>query len=234
MGATDFGYTIAKQFKLKIIPCKPSLVPFTLSQAQLKTLPNLAGISVKVMTSCNDQAFTESMLFTHKGLSGPAILQISNYWQAGDTVTINLLPNLNLAAIIQKWQTEKPNAELTTLMATLFPKRLVQTFLQFVCKTPIPNKAIKQYTTKEIKAIASLFQTWSITPTGTEGYRKAEVTRGGIDTNELSSKTFEAKKVKGLYFIGEVIDVTGWLGGYNFQWAWSSGYCAGQSINAPP
>ena len=220
IGASGFGYEIVGQFGLKLVSCREGLVSLTLHK---NTLGNLSGISVDVVVSCRDQAFREALLFTHRGLSGPAILQISNYWQPGDKIEINLLPNLDLAQRIRQWQKQKPDAELKNLLSTLLTKRLAQQVLT----ASHPNKAVKQYNEREIEAIAHSFHHWCLCPSGTEGYRKAEVTRGGIDTNELSSKTFETKKVKGLYFIGEVLDVTGWLGGYNLQWAWSSGYCAG-------
>jgi predicted Rossmann fold flavoprotein len=220
IGASGFGYEIAKQFGLNIIPTYPALVPLTLSS---KRFQNLAGISVDVNVSCNKKTFRDSILFTHKGLSGPAILQISNYWNKGNEIIINLLPDINLTEMIEKWQKERPKAELKNLMSELLPKRIVLTFLQL-------NKPINQYNKKEIGKIADVFHKWRIIPSGTEGYKIAEVTKGGIDTKELSSKTFESHKVKGLYFIGEVLDVTGELGGFNLHWAWASGYCAGQFV----
>ena len=160
------------------------------------------------------------------GLSGPVMLQISNYWQTGAELSINLLPDLDLAAQLPQWQAHHPKLELKTLLNPLWPKRLGQ----YLFKTQLRNKAMQQYTPRELTQVASQLHQWRIRPTGTEGFRKAEVTRGGVDTAEISSKTFEAKKQAGLYFIGEVLDVTGWLGGYNFQWAWASGYCAGQFV----
>ncbi|MBU1630407.1 MAG: NAD(P)/FAD-dependent oxidoreductase [Candidatus Omnitrophica bacterium] len=220
MGASGFGYDIAKQFELNVNPTYPALVPFTLNN---KKSIDLAGISVDALVSCNGQSFRESILFTHKGLSGPAILQISNYWNKGDEIVINLLPDLNLAVLIEKWQKERPKAELKNLMSELLPKRIVLTFLKL-------NKPINQYNQKEITQIAETFHKWRITPSGTEGYKIAEVTKGGVDTKEISSKTFESHKVNGLYFIGEVLDVTGELGGFNLHWAWASGYAAGQFV----
>ena len=223
IGATDFGYRIAKQFGLAIEPCRPGLVSFTLNQTGLKETEGLAGTSADALVSCNGKSFRESILFTHKGLSGPAILQISNYWEPGDTVTIDLLPDFNLAEAIRKWQAERPKAELKNLVSERVTKRLAQQWLALSCE----NRPVNQYNQKEIAVICARFHQWRIIPSGTSGYSIAEVTRGGVDTNELSSKTFEAKRVKGLFFIGEVVDVTGWLGGYNFQWAWASGRCAG-------
>ncbi len=220
MGASGFGYDIAKQFELNVNPTYPALVPFTLNN---KKFIDLAGISLDTVVSCNKKSFKESILFTHKGLSGPAILQISNYWNKGDEIVINLLPDLNLAVLIEKWQKERPKAELKNLMSELLPKRIVLTFLKL-------NKPINQYNQKEIAQIAETFHKWRIVPSGTEGYKIAEVTKGGVDTKEISSKTFESHKVNGLYFIGEVLDVTGELGGFNLHWAWASGYCAGQFV----
>ena len=226
IGATDFGYKIAEQFGIKIIDPEPALVPFTWNKNDLKNYSELSGISVDSIVSCNGKSFRENILFTHKGLSGPAILQISNYWYKGDDIEISLLPEIDLSEKIIEWKTESPKSLLMTLLSTILPKRVVQIFIELAGY----DKPINQYNQKEIEKACSLFNNWSIIPAGTEGFEKAEVTKGGIDTNELSSKTFETKKIKGLFFIGEAIDVTGWLGGYNFQWAWSSGYCAGQFV----
>ncbi len=226
IGATSFGYNIAHQFGVNIIPCKPGLVPLLLSDRTLKTIGDLAGVSAEAIVTCKGQSFTGSILFTHKGLSGPAILQISNYWNEGEEISINFLPGVDLDELIKNWKSEKPKVELKNLISTLLTKRIAHRFLNlFHDDTPV-----NQYNEKEISEIAKTFHQWRVIPSGTEGFGKAEVTVGGIDTNELSSKTFECKKVSGLYFIGEVVDVTGWLGGYNFQWAWSSGYCAGQFV----
>ena len=226
IGATGFGFTVAKQFGIKVIACQPGLVPLTFSDELLKGLIDLSGISVDASVSCNGQTFRGFILFTHKGLSGPAILQISNYWQLGDEIIINLLPDIDLEKTIKNWQKERPKSELKKQIGYLLTQRLARIFL----RSSYYDKPVKQYDEKEIIVIASIFHQWRISPSGTEGYRKAEVTKGGIDTNELSSKTFETRKVKGLYFVGEVIDVTGWLGGFNLQWAWSSGYCAGNYV----
>lgn len=226
IGATSFGYDVAAQFGINIIPCKPGLVPLLLSDKTLKIIGDLAGVAADAMVTCKGQSFTGSILFTHKGLSGPAILQISNYWNEGDEILINLLPRIDLNEMIKHWKREKPKAELKNLLATLITKRLAYKLLSLYHD----DKPVNQYNEKEISDIAKTFHQWRIIPSGTEGFQKVEVTTGGIDTDELSSKTFESKKVKGLYFIGEVVDVTGWLGGYNFQWAWSSGFCAGQFV----
>ena len=226
IGATGFGYKVAEQFGLNVVACQPGLVPLTLSKSDLNNFGDLSGISVDAVASCNGQSFRESILFTHRGLSGPAILQISNYWQSGDEVVIDLLPDLDLVQIIKQWQKERPKTELKNLIGELLTKRLAHRLLELW----FHNKPVNQYGEKEISEIAAIFHKWRIIPSGTEGYKVAEVTRGGVDTDELSSKTFEARKVKGLYFIGEVVDVTGRLGGYNLQWAWSSGFCAGQFV----
>jgi len=226
IGATSFGYDLATQFGINVISCKPGLVPLLLSESTLKEPGDLAGVSADALVNCKEQSFRGSILFTHKGLSGPAILQISNYWNEGDEILINLLPGIDLNEKIKQWEREKPKAELKNLLATLITKRLAYKLLSLYHD----DKPVNQYNDKEISEIAKTFQQWRIVPSGTEGFQKAEVTTGGIDTDELSSKTFESKKVKGLYFIGEVVDVTGWLGGYNFQWAWASGFCAGQFV----
>ncbi|MFY9269204.1 MAG: NAD(P)/FAD-dependent oxidoreductase [Candidatus Manganitrophaceae bacterium] len=223
IGATDFGYRVARQFGLNLLPCRPGLVSLTLNPRNLEEINGLSGTSAEALVSCRDQTFRESILFTHTGLSGPAILQISNYWEPGDPVTINLLPDVDLTEAIKRWQKERPKAELKNLIGERLTKRLAEQWLGLSGG----NKPVGRYTQKEIAAISVRFHQWEIIPSGTGGYRLAEVTKGGIDTEELSSKTFETKRVKGLYFIGEVIDVTGWLGGYNFQWAWASGRCAG-------
>ncbi len=226
IGATGFGYEVAEQFGLKVLSRQPGLVPLTFSKNDLENFSDLSGISVDAAVSCNGQSFRESILFTHRGLSGPAVLQISNYWQSGDEVVINLLPDIDLAETIKQWQKERPKAELKNLIGELLTRRVAHRWLEVWYH----NKPANQYNEKEINEVADIFHVWRIRPSGTEGYKVAEVTRGGVDTNELSSKTFETRKIKSLYFIGEVVDVTGWLGGYNLQWAWSSGYCAGQFV----
>jgi predicted Rossmann fold flavoprotein len=223
IGATDFGYRVAKQFGLKVRSCRPGLVSLTLNPRDLKETEGLSGTSAEARVSCHGQTFSDSILFTHKGLSGPAILQISTYWEPGDEVMIDLLPDFDLAGAITRWRVERPNAELKTLIGERLTRRLALRWLELSSG----NKPVSHYHSKEIAAIGARFHQWRIVPSGTGGYSVAEVTKGGLDTDELSSKTFEARRVKGLYFIGEVIDVTGWLGGYNFQWAWASGHCAG-------
>lgn len=229
MGATGFGYDLAKQFGLKVTPRHAALVPFTLKGDWLSLAQSLAGVSLTVSVRCRDQSFTEALLFTHKGLSGPAILQISNYWYPGDAIEVDFLPSESLAEQLQRWRDIGAKAELKTLLSRLMPARFVQTWLESQLPT-VADRPLAELTRAEMDALVQLFQHWQCAPTGTEGYRTAEVTRGGVNTDEVSSKTFEAKAVPGLYFIGEVLDVTGWLGGYNFQWAWASGWCAGQVV----
>jgi predicted Rossmann fold flavoprotein len=222
-GATGFGYEIAAQFGLAVIACKPALVPLTYQPADLKRYGSLSGISIIAAAATGSTSFTDAILFTHKGLSGPAILQLSSYWTPGEPITLDLLPHLRLNEAILKWKSERPKAALKTLLREHLPERLAHCFLDLHGQ----NRPVRQLTERDAAALARMFHHWQIQPSGTEGYGKAEVTRGGIDTRELSSKTFESRKVPGLYFIGEVLDVTGWLGGFNFQWAWASGHCAG-------
>lgn len=224
MGATSFGYDAARQFGLNIIPCKPALTGLILKgQGKFK---ELAGVSAEANVKCDSRSFRENILFTHKGVSGPAILQISNYWNKGEKIEIDFLPADNAGRLIEEWKLSNPKAEVKNLIGRIIPKKLV---LHLIPQS-IADKNILSLNSKDIKYIQQAIHEYRIEPEAPEGYDKAEVTRGGVDTNELSSKTFESKKVEGLYFIGEVIDVTGWLGGYNFQWAWSSGYCAGQYV----
>ncbi len=225
MGSSDVGIRIAKQFGLKSIPFSPALVPFTFTQEILNgLLAGLAGISTEVTASCGEGYFREHMLFTHRGLSGPAMLQISSYWNRGETLAINLLPGRNVPEWLHSMQKQRPKTELKTVLTEILPTRLAQR----LCETLFLNRPLGQYSDKQLQTIAEQLQTWELTPAGTEGMRTAEVSLGGVDTRELSSKTMEARKIPGLYFIGETVDVTGWLGGYNFQWAWSSGWSAGQ------
>lgn len=227
MGSTSFGIQLAKQFNLKNIPFRAGLVPFTFPQEKLEGFfKDLAGIALEVDVSCNNAHFREQMLFTHRGLSGPAMLQISSYWNKQDSLEVNLLPDLNAQDWLQEQQQANPNTELKNVLAHILPKRLAYR----LCETYFSNKPLKQFNEHEIEKIAALLNAFPFKPSGTEGMRTAEVALGGVDTSELSSKTFEAHKVKGLYFIGETIDVTGHLGGYNFQWAWASGWCAGQYV----
>jgi predicted Rossmann fold flavoprotein len=230
MGATDFGYQIARQFGLKIRRCRPGLVSLTLKTGDVKKIEGLSGSSADAVVSCRGRSFRDAMLFTHTGLSGPAILQISNYWEPGDPITINLLPEYDLTDAIAVWRHDRPRAELKTLIGQRLTRRLAERWLGLAMTSPGGNKPVSHYGKEEIAAINARFHQWRIIPSGTSGYRVAEVTNGGVDTDELSSKTFECHRVKGLYFIGEVVDVTGWLGGYNFQWAWASGHCAGEYV----
>ena len=227
LGATPFGYKIAEQFGLNVLPTRAALVPFTLHDKDKETLAELSGIAVDVYASCNDTTFKEAMLFTHRGLSGPAMLQISSYWEAGDSLSINTLPSHDTHVFIKEARESTPDALLATCLNKVFPKRMVQSFIEHNQWRNVP---VKQLSHTECDTIANTLENWQVKPNGTEGYRTAEVTIGGVDTNELSSKTMMAKNVEGLYFIGEVVDVTGWLGGFNFQWAWSSGWAAGQVV----
>jgi len=225
LGATAFGYQLAEQFGLKVLPVRAALVPLTWQPADKAVFEEISGVALPVTAEANDVVFPEDMLFTHRGLSGPAILQISSFWQPGDDLLINLLPQLDLPAFLQEQQQKHPEQELKTVLGKVLPKRLVEKLLEIKVVNNQPLKALQH---KSIANISQSLHNYVFKPNGTEGYRTAEVTLGGVDTNELSSKTMEAKKQPGLYFVGEVMDVTGWLGGYNFQWAWSSGWVAGQ------
>jgi predicted Rossmann fold flavoprotein len=226
LGATDFGYRIARQFGLRIEEPKPALVPLTLTSQMLTRLARLSGISLDVLVRCRSQEFRENILITHRGLSGPAILQISSYWQSGEPISINLLPDDDVLDLLKDRDPEGSGIELATLLSRHLPKRFAQAW----CEIYPSSKPLKQYTSGELQDTAQKLHNMQITPSGTEGFKKAEVTAGGVATTELSSQTMGAKRVPGLYFIGEVVDVTGQLGGYNFQWAWASGYAAGQYV----
>lgn len=231
MGASAFGYEVAGQFGLDLVPMQAALVPFTLGEVLRQHLSSLSGSSLQVSVSCKEVSFTEDMLFTHRGLSGPAILQISSYWQAGSEVEINLLPQIDLLDELKEKQKKRSNAELKTVLAEYMSKNMVQVFLQlWFADSGYANKALKHFNHQQFQEIAGQFHRWVFKPSGTEGYRTAEVTSGGVSTEELSSKTMEAKKQQGLYFIGEVLDVTGQLGGFNFQWAWASAVAAGNYV----
>ena len=228
LGATPFGYQLAEQFGLSMVPTSAGLVPFTLHKEDKEAFSELSGIAVPVVVeSESGESFKENLLFTHRGLSGPSILQISSYWNAGQKILIDLLPNNDLSEELDKMREAHPNQSVKNSLAKLLPKRVVETLLS---TTLFQERSLKQVNNKEQEQLCSLIHQWKVLPNGTEGYRTAEVTLGGVNTDELSSKTMESKKVPGLYFVGEVMDVSGWLGGYNFQWAWSSGYVAG--INA--
>ena len=224
LGATPFAYKIAEQFNLEVLPTRAGLVPFTLDPALKEVLAEVSGISTNVTVTTNNTSFAEDMLITHRGLSGPAILQISSYWHSGGIVEIDLLPSENITDIINKALSEQPNVSTKNLLSNHFAKRFVEKLIDLF---EIPNVPIKQLSHKQIQLLSENIHSWKLKPSGTEGYRTAEVTIGGLNTNHLSSKTMEVKTVPGLFFIGEATDVTGWLGGYNFQWAWSSGWVAG-------
>ena len=224
LGATDFGYRIARQFGLRIEQPRPALVPLTLASRIQKQLTTLSGISLDALVDCCDKEFRENILITHRGLSGPAILQISTYWRSGESISLNLLPTEDLVEILL--QNRNSSMELANLLSRYLPKRFAQAW----CELYADSRPLKQYTEHEFHDIAQKIHRMRLTPSGTEGYRKAEVTAGGVATAELSSQTMEARRIPGLYFIGEVVDVTGELGGYNFQWAWASGHAAGEHV----
>lgn len=233
MGATDFGHRVAKQFDISVTDIRPGLVPFTFDQKEKQQFMELSGVSIDsnidVITQDkkrNAPSFRENILFTHKGLSGPAVLQISSYWLPGETIEVCLLPDVDLAQELKELQQDNPKKHLHTVLQQHFPQRVVDCF----CDEEDIQQPLQTYKHADLQRIADLFQKWQFIPSGTEGYKKAEVTLGGVNTDEISSKTFEAKNVEGLYFIGEVLDVTGHLGGFNFQWAWASAYCAGQYV----
>lgn len=224
IGASGIGYRIATEFGLKVTELKPALVPFIFSQKDLEIFGELSGISIDAAIKCNKMEFHRNILFTHRGLSGPAILQVSSYWKEGDTIVIDLLPDIDIYGIFISRQINKSKIDMYNLLSEFLPSR----FAKIWCDLNIQSKPVNQYNEKELKAITHKVHNWEIKPDSTENFKTAEVTLGGIDTNELSSKTMESRKVKGLYFTGEVIDVTGQLGGYNLQWAWASGFVAGQ------
>lgn len=226
MGSSPFGYQIAEQFGIRVYPTRAGLVPFTLQPNDKAIFADLSGISLDCLVHCQGQSFREQMLFTHRGLSGPAMLQISSYWQPGDSLTIQLLPDIHWGTLQDTLCTTHRDALVRNAFADYLPKRVVMALLP----TEYVNMSIKQLTVRQWHQLFSLFSEWMIKPSGTEGYRTAEVTLGGVDCDFISSKTFACHTVPNLYFIGEVLDVTGWLGGYNFQWAWSSGWAAGQYV----
>lgn len=232
LGASPLGYKIAEQFGLNVLPTSAALVPFTLHDHDKQRFDGLSGISIDCnVSSENGTSFRENILFTHRGLSGPAILQISSFWQAGQAVTINLLPEHDLVNVINNWRENQAQKSVKNLLATLLPKRFIEVLMtDETCAPIITDKAINQLSHNDINTLSNYLHHWQIKPNGTEGFRTAEVTLGGVDTDELSSKTFEAKHCSNLYFIGEVIDVTGFLGGFNFQFCWSSGVACGQVV----
>ncbi len=223
MGATGFGYEIATASGHSLVPTRAGLVPLTLSGKHQERLADLSGVALDVEAGCNGAFFRNRMLITHRGISGPAILQISSYWQPGDDLRLDLLPGRDALAWLQAQQAERPGTELKNVLAELMPRR----FAQRLCEVWLPNRPMKQITPPQLQDTAALLQAWPLVASGTEGYRTAEVTLGGVDTADVSSRTLESKHAPGLYFVGEVLDVTGWLGGYNFQWAWASGMAAG-------
>ncbi len=228
LGASPFGYKIAEQFGLSVFPTRAALVPFTLHKPLLEQLQTLSGVALETTIDAQDGTrFKEAMLFTHRGLSGPAVLQISSYWQPGEFVTIDLSPATPLEAFLTAQREAHPNLSLKNSLAKILPKRLVEVLQALKV---VPDITLKQLNSKQQTELAQTLHAWRIQPNGTEGYRTAEVTLGGVDTTQLSSKTMEARAVPGLYFIGEVADVTGWLGGYNFQWAWSSAWACAQAL----
>lgn len=224
MGATDFAYRMARRFGLRIVACRPALVPLVLSDDERARYCDLAGVSAEVIAAAADGvSFREKMLITHQGLSGPAVLQVSSYWRTGEAVSLTMAPDHDLASELAARKKSGERSELKTVLGEHMPKRLAE-------RLAPESQPLNAISDRELAAVASRLQPWVLRPAGTEGYAKAEVTAGGVDTGELSSKTFESHKVRGLYFVGEAVDVTGHLGGFNFQWAWASGFCAGQFV----
>ena len=224
LGATDFGYRVARQFGLKVVQPEPALVPLTLSPRDLASFQPLSGVSVPAVVRCDGAEFAENILVTHRGLSGPAVLQISSYWSRGEELSVDLLPDTDIVTMLAVYRAR--GAELANSLARHLPHR----FAQVWCESFAPRKTLRAYTDAEIQSLADGLHDWRVRPAGTEGFQKAEVTKGGVSTDELSSKTLEARRAPGLYFIGEVVDVTGHLGGYNFQWAWASAHAAGENV----
>ncbi len=226
MGATDFTYRMAQQFGLSLVAPRPALVPFTFEGEMLALMSRLSGVSLDITARCGKAVFREAMVFTHRGLSGPAILQISSYWQEGQAIALDLLPDLNAEEFLLERKKSRAKAELKTILGEVLPQRLAQALTE----TFFGNGHMADLPDKKLREVAGLLKNWQLTPNDTEGYAKAEVTAGGVDTAQLSSKTMMAEKVPGLYIIGEAVDVTGWLGGYNFQWAWSSAVAAAKGL----
>ncbi len=225
MGATNFGYRLAEQFGLAVTETRPALVPLTFEPRILERLGPLSGIAVDSTVSANGKTFREAMLFTHRGLSGPSILQISSYWREGDAIVVNLLPDMDVPGMLKDARAATPKLALQTVLSAHLPKRLAQMLAEDIGIASMMG----DISDKKIAGVAESLSRWTLKPTGSEGYRTAEVTLGGVDTKGLNSTTMEARGVPGLYVVGEVVDVTGWLGGYNFQWAWASGWAAGQA-----
>jgi len=231
MGATDFGLQVAKQFGQKSNPFKPALVPFTFRQSDIdRYFKDLSGLSLDVIVTCNGVSFREAVLITHRGISGPASLQASSYWHNGDDLFVNLLPDVDATKVLLEVQQERGKATLKTVLSELFPKRLAERLSNTLLSVELGEITLGEIKQNDLRQFSYCLNNWALQPSGTEGMRTAEVCTGGIDVNNLSSKTMESTKQAGLYFIGETVDVTGWLGGYNFQWAWSSGWAAGQYV----
>lgn len=231
MGASDFGYRIARQFGLNIIPTEAALVPLTFTDEVQNLTKSLSGTAINdVFVQSDSFSFTDDLLFTHRGLSGPAVLQISSYWDAGESLKVNLSPDIDYFEAIKAAKNDQPKTKLSKFLNNHLPSRFVESLFGRVLDAEDKGKNLADMSETKIKTLSEHLNAWMIKPNGSEGYRTAEVTRGGIDTDELDSKTFESKRVPGLYFIGECVDVTGHLGGHNFQWAWASGYCCGQEI----
>ncbi|HET8818542.1 MAG TPA: NAD(P)/FAD-dependent oxidoreductase [Xanthomonadaceae bacterium] len=228
MGASGFGYELARQFGHAVLPTRAGLVPLTLSGKHQARLADLSGVALPVVATSNGQSFENAMLVTHRGISGPAILQVSSYWQPGDALCLDLLPGIDALDWLHRLRDERPATEFKTLLGEALPRR----FAQRLCEHWLPNRPMRQFNDPQLREMAGVLAAWPLVASGTEGYRTAEVTLGGVDTDGLSSTTMQSRHVPGLYFIGEVVDVTGWLGGYNFQWAWASGHAAGTAIGA--
>ena len=226
MGATSLGYELARQFGHTVLPTRAGLVPLTLSGKHQERLADLSGVAFPVTAQCNGREFSNSMLITHRGVSGPAILQISSYWDVGDALHLDLLPQGNAFDLLKDLRARRPAAELRNALGEMFPKR----FAERLCEQWFPSRPMRLLNDPELRVMAEQLRHWPLVASGTEGYRTAEVTLGGVSTDELSSATMQSRRVAGLYFIGEVVDVTGWLGGYNFQWAWASGHAAGLAV----
>ncbi|MBB1471764.1 NAD(P)/FAD-dependent oxidoreductase [Luteimonas sp. MC1782] len=224
LGGSGFGYALARQFGHAVLPTRAGLVPLTLSGVHAERLEGLSGLSLQVEAASRGQAFRNAMLVTHRGLSGPAMLQVSSYWEPGEPLVIDLLPGVDASALLRGARAERPATELRTLLAEHLPRR----FAQRLCEHWMESRPLRQYGDRELDTMAATLAHWPIVASGTEGYRTAEVTLGGVDTDGLSSSTMMSRTVPGLFFVGEVVDVTGWLGGYNFQWAWASGHAAGE------
>ncbi|MCJ0824583.1 NAD(P)/FAD-dependent oxidoreductase [Luteimonas sp. 50] len=230
MGASGFGYALAQQFGHAVLPTRAGLVPLTLTGKHQERLADLSGVAFPVTARCNGAQFSNFMLLTHRGVSGPAILQVSSYWQPGDDLRLDLLPGQDALASLQRLRAARPAAELRTVLGELLPRRFAQRLCEAWLHALHPARPMRQFNDPQLREVAALLGDWPLVASGTEGYRTAEVTLGGVDTDGLSSSTMQSRHIPGLYFIGEVVDVTGWLGGYNFQWAWASGHAAGMAL----